>query len=1135
MGIGAIFKRQKSQKTKVEKSKTKPDELSQQKISRTKSIKSIYSFRAKSHLNSASSSKSSETDRDHIESQNNPPLLQISDDFISDTSLPDFGFSSRSDSKNISEKGYKSKLDPRGAVNEYNDIFDFGKPSNDRRWDLLGSKGSQESSNLSSTETSVYQDLNIQNNKYALGTRNNNRSGDGGLRSGTNGRRSFLLDTLDDNGPSLTVDSIFNFYAEESKDYKDASATKSSDLYFDSSIIDWDNKGLSETYYNPNGFNPENTRLDKLDDEFTEGYSKSKKNRNAKTLSVGSSDLLSKKISHDLQNNHRGKTHLKNSKSEFTMNVNKENEPVINKAAKKRSLFFGLVGKSSSKKTYPQSISSEKHEENPKPSEVSVKITSNDPKKAEPISYANDESEDESLPLDMRRNKKFSAELKRLAEEEEIRLAKELEKVKIIRKKENEEKKRNKVYDRMRERHLREYKINNIGESYKPAYPTAQDENDMYNIDTGYNQKNGYVSSEIDTPASYTHQNAFNGFGPNGAIYENQAIYSTNNLNAQLANVNTNISNSGSIEPSIAGSVANSNASSQANNSLGENNLDNEESYYSETSSDEEESIFKLNQKILKKIAEKELKYINSENKPELFTKINKLRKLKEQHTLLENSIKKPTSNKSDGSIRTGIEPRAITELKNEDRKMTLNRKRVRFNHTVSVVFDSPLSPFYPNKRMSNYESFFDLPKISKPQDDLDFYMSSLKNETATTKIKASQSLIDLNTLNETGRVQLLEKVAEIKMICKHFSKIKSDNLALSPNIAPISELKGDQERFSSLERPAQMSPEMVEISNTLSGVFKKEKKSNRNRRVERVLLKQNDNELLQSGSEPSSGNSMNVAPELLYGKGIHIEERYDSLGPRNTLVNTSSPEALLGANIPRRDNDVAPQFNHGFTSIPQAQTSFSNQVYNYQANFSGYPQISNQGIKYGSFNQSQVNTPMQFYNMINNNNYQNKPLASQANTPSLGNFKSISQRNLLMTQTGSNQLTNDVNTNFSNTQQSSRTVGYKNSFTPQNLRHSVSIPTLSRMGNQQALQMASQNQTKMYHNSQTPKFQHMQVPYQQIQTPNLNNVMSIPGFQAGYNPQNIYHSPNYNPNDSSGSFTNYGTVKPLNTANRKR
>ncbi|OMJ14976.1 hypothetical protein AYI69_g8361 [Smittium culicis] len=1135
MGIGAIFKRQKSQKIKVEKSKTKPDELQQQKVSRSKSIKSIYSLRAKSHLNSASSSKSSKTDGDHIESQNTPPLLQISDDFISDTSLPDFGFSTRSDSKNISEKGYKSKLDPRGAISEYNDIFDFGKPSNDRSWDLLGSKGSQESSNLSSTETSVYQDLNIQNNKYAIDTHSNNRSGNGGLKSSTNGRRSFLLDTLDNNGPSLTVDSIFNLYAEESRDYKDANTTKSSNLYFDSSIIDWDNKGLSETYYNPNGFNTENTRPNELPDEFTEGYSKSKKNRSAKTLSVGSSDLLSKRINHDLQNNHGGKKHIKNSKSEFSMNVNKENESVNNKTVKKRSLFFGLVGKSSSKKTDSQPISFERHEVNAKPSEVSVQLISNDPKKAEPISYANDESEDESLPLDMRRNKKFSAELKRLAEEEEIRLAKELEKVKIIRKKENEEKKRNKVYDRMRERHLREYKINNIGESYKPAYPTIQDENDMYNIDTSYNQKNGYVSSEIDTPASYTHQNTFNGFGPNGAIYENQAIYSTNNLNAQLANVNTNISNSGSIEPSIAGSVANSNASSQASKNLGENNLD-KESYYSETSSDEDESIFKLNQKILKKIAEKELKYINSENKPELFTKINKLRKLKEQHTILENCIKKPTSNKSEGTIKTGIEPKVVSELKNEDRKMSLNRKRVRFNHTVSVVFDSPLSPFYPNKRMSNYESFFDLPNISKPQDDLDFYMSGLKNDKTATKIKASQSLIDLNTLNETGRVQLLEKVAEIKMICKHFSKIKSDNLASSPNLASISEFKVDHERFTNLERPTQMSPEMIEISNTLSGIFKKEKKSNRNRRVERVLLKQNDNDLMQSGSEPSSGNSMNVAPELLYGKGIHVEERYDSLGPRNTLVNTTNPEVLLGANIPRRDNDVAPQFNHGFTSIPQAQTSFSNQVYNYQANFSGYPQISNQGIKYGSFNQSQVNTPVQFYNMINNsNNYQNKPLASQANTPSLGNFKSISQRNLLMTQTGSNQLTNDVNTNFSNTHQSNRTVGYKNSFTPQNLRHSVSIPTLSRMGNQQALQMASQTQTKMYHNSQTPKFQHMQVPYQQIQTPNLNNVMSIPGFQAGYNPQNIYHSPNYNPNDSSGSFTNFGTAKTLNTANRKR
>ncbi|OLY85649.1 hypothetical protein AYI68_g158 [Smittium mucronatum] len=1138
MGIKSIFRRQKSRAmvgtVQISNSES---EFSVTESVRRKTLKDTSKANTKNKKGPTDILSSSEAVGYEKISNSKKPFIRLGDGFSSESSLPDFSLGARLEHKNDSGTGFRSKLDPKGGYGDFEEVFNVNKNIKDESWRQITGKGSQESSNLSSTETSVYQHFDNRKDTSSSETHGGKGLIDDNFHSKIRAHKSFhYFDAYDGSDPNTTSESIFNYSNGAEKSPKISNDLLNSEFYFDSSIIDWDNKGISEIYRENDKTDSPRLKMETFEDFSDIKVSYSDKKDTKKGISP-KSDLVEKTSRDEIVSS---ADYLKNApvnrNTEIMSNKNGDHEERTIKNSRKKSFIFGLVRKKTSDKHKAFIENTErKTPNNP------IHSASKNTDEAENISQSNDNSDDESLPLDMRKNKKFSEELKKLAEEEEVRLAKELERVKMIKKKENEEKRRNKVYDRMRERHLREYKINNAGELYKPAYPTLQDDNNSAELDASIiNQRNNYINSRLDTPMNYPLTSPNNVFPANGIAQEDYSSHLAGGKVSQLMNVQYETSHSDSTDSNGRELLAESDDIDQNHGNQGmylskENNDD----YHSGCSSDSDESLFTLNKKILKKIAQKERKYISSGNLSGMSSKLKELKKLKDQISKLESSLKNEYS--SQGCPKT----RYIygeSEPKTGYTDLSLNRKKVRFNHTVSVVFESPLTPCYPNVRSSYYGSYSHS-DIFKSLDDLDLYMKKLKDEKPYQVIRNSQSLVDINSLSELGKKQLRKKVSEMSIIAKQFSDIKNtqENFTLSPELNMLKKNKCENvfEEAEPITRTTIMANNpnaSLEIPLTEESVPVDHLVKKRGKRVERIPLKHNEVDCNLDESRKTSNDAL-IGKNEVEKKEILTETHHGSLKIKNNIENSTNSENIsINPNALRRDQDVASQFNLGYTGMHHVQGGLPNQIYNHQHNYIATPQISSRTLKTKSFQPNNIATPNVFYNSLYPSQAQNKTYMRQSYTPSMVNMNSASQQNLTLSNNNGMVMSAELNQTLLNSQHLGRTLGSKS------IRNSMSIPTFSRIIAPQTQNTGPQFQQSMYQNVQTPKFQQMQLAFQQMQLSNQNNISFSPVFLPGgvsYNSQGqgMLINPGYNHGDITTNNLKVGVSAPQynNMTVRKR
>ncbi|PVV04236.1 hypothetical protein BB560_001267 [Smittium megazygosporum] len=318
-----------------------------------------------------------------------------------------------------------------------------------------------------------------------------------------------------------------------------------------------------------------------------------------------------------------------------------------------------------------------------------------------------DESIDESLPMDMRKNNKYQQELYNLAKAEEQRLEREMLRKKEIEIKESEEKKKNRVYERMRQRHLREFKINNSGESYIPAYPPASDILNQNQID-----------SEADY--SFPNQSSYNNVQqPIQGLLNNQVIQSavfnsTNSPVSQSQKIEYNgpyIDNNQTYQfPTTNDSRASPNYSSESEliyiNPQNPQNLQSSQGFgpvYS-SSSNYSKSTPHLSAISSANHSQVSMKNSNGQIARNVIEENNNDLSASQLMNSSKTNLKKQTYSKNANSSLS-IDAGAATSFKNKksntvlsevaefmDIKQVLEKKTFRFRNTVAQIFDSPLS-----------------------------------------------------------------------------------------------------------------------------------------------------------------------------------------------------------------------------------------------------------------------------------------------------------------------------------------------------------------------------------------------------------------------------------------------------------
>ncbi|OMH81754.1 hypothetical protein AX774_g4790 [Zancudomyces culisetae] len=392
-------------------------------------------------------------------------------------------------------------------------------------------------------------------------------------------------------------------------------------------------------------------------------------------------------------------------------------------------------------------------------------------KKKKMIDYDEDD-EDEAVPQDMRQNHRYEDELAKMAELEEQRLRKEMERVRDQQIKDNEERKKNMVYDRMRERHMREFKINNANCTYVPAYPTEN------NIPQQQNQQGiegGIENDEYNAHYSMMGPGNFYNYPghPNSVMHgENESVVGGYNRFTQNPGYGIYYPNNMGPMPGYDGvqevgdgdeegkGVAEESDDDDDSVVLGniripaEQNV--EESSGIEAVSEPENNRYQRPKKYKENAAD-----TNSE--PHEDEQEQRSNKYKRVNALAVNTTDLNTESKSAKQKHaSGTSEVAVTDETAQPSAIS-TQKLVRFKQTVSVVFNSPLSPEVAKAQRSSALFVKDTKSeelLSAPAPEGEQAFQYNCKNTATTR-----SLSDFSSLSEKNQVEIIRKSEKLKQL----------------------------------------------------------------------------------------------------------------------------------------------------------------------------------------------------------------------------------------------------------------------------------------------------------------------------------------------------------------------------------